>query len=92
LIEIYIEQPFTLLSPDGRQHILEPDGDGMDLAPILALRRQIVREGMASSSGDLALDFANGSRIRVSASERYEAWSIVGAGFSLISLPGGGLG
>jgi Family of unknown function (DUF6188) len=92
MVEISIEQPFTLLTSDGRQYLLDPDGDGLDLAPILRLRRLAIHQGTASSDGSLALDFSDGSQIRVPASERYEAWNIVGPSFSLISLPGGGIG
>lgn len=91
-MEIYIGEPFTFTVPDGHQHVLDPNADPLNLAPVLRIMRQVIREASALRDGRLQLSFADGSHIVVPFGKRYEAWHITGPDFTLISLPGGGLG
>lgn len=96
-ISFYIEQPFTLVAPDGQSYLLDPDprGDAADLAPVLRIMRKVVRDGTAFHDGRLALAFEDGSRIEVPSSQKYEAWNISGPGsighLRVVSIPGGDL-
>lgn len=51
-----------------------------------------IRNGWASDSGTLRLEFDSGYFIEAFADEDYEAWSVVGAGGSrVVCMPGGEL-
>jgi hypothetical protein len=95
MIEISIGEPFTLVTPDGRRRTLDPSGDAIDLAPILQIVRQVIREGTAFNDGRLELDFSDGSYIKVPAGEDFEAWTLAGPGgadgLKVVSIPGGDL-
>ena len=96
LVEIIIEELFTLTMPDGQVYAVDPSpsGDPTDAAPILRIMRRVIREGTAFDDGTLEVIFEDGARIDVPFGREYEAWHITGGeeGFLLVSLPGGGLG
>jgi hypothetical protein len=97
MLEISIEEPFTLVTPDGHSHALDPDpgGNPMDLAPILRIVRQVIQEGIAFKDGRLLLVFGDDSRIDVPSGQDFEAWNIAGPGgpegLKIVSVPGGEL-
>jgi hypothetical protein len=95
MIEISIGEPFTLITPDGRQRTLDPGGPAMDLAPVLQIVRQEIREGIAFKDGRLQLGFSDGSCIKVPPGADFEAWTLAGPGgadaLKIVSTPGGDL-
>jgi hypothetical protein len=91
-VQIDIESPFILTEPGGHEYSLNPDGDAVSLAPILAARRQAVQDGTAFKNGRLLIHMKNGGRISVPADENYEAWTVSGPrGLRIVSTPGGDL-
>jgi hypothetical protein len=94
---IYVEigVPFTYLGPNGAASTLDPDGDAVDLAPILRLRRLGATECSAFKDGRLSLKFEDGTQLHVSKHLEFEAWEISGvgvaAGLKIVSMPGGDL-
>ena len=95
MIEISIGEPFTLVTTDGHRRTLDPGGDAMDLAPVLQIMRQVIREGTAFTDGRLELDFSDGSCIKVPPGRDFEAWTLAGPGgpdgLKVVSIPGGDL-
>jgi hypothetical protein len=95
MIEISIEESFTLYPASRRAQVLDPAGDAMDLAPALQIMRQVIREGTAFSDGRLEIEFADDSRISVPGGTDFEAWTISGPGgpdgLKVVSIPGGDL-
>jgi hypothetical protein len=91
-ININIGQVFAYVYSDGTEVGLDPEGEGVLLAPILRLRRMIVKSGMAFKDGRLQVHFEDGSHIEVPASQQFEAWNITGpGGLLIVSIPGGDL-
>lgn len=94
-IYVDIEVPFTYLGPNGAASELDPDGDAVDLGPILRLRRLGATECVAFKDGRLSLKFEDGSELQVSKDLEFEAWGISGVGeaarLKIISMPGGEL-
>lgn len=91
-IEVRIEQPFSYRSADGTHSNLVPEGHPTQLAPILGVCRQEVREAFAFKDGRLELQFDDGSMLEVPADDDFEAWGLAGkAGFKVVSLAGGEL-
>jgi uncharacterized protein DUF6188 len=94
-IYVDIELPFTYLGLNGAASALDPDGDAVDLAPILRLRRLGATECVAFKDGRLSLKFEDGSELQVPKDLEFEAWGISGvgeaAGLKIISMPGGEL-
>jgi Family of unknown function (DUF6188) len=90
-----IEASFTYLGSSGIESALDPDGDAMDLAPMLRLRRLGVTECVAFKDGRLDVKFEDESRIQVPMDPEFEAWEICGPGgvdgLKITSMPGGGL-
>jgi hypothetical protein len=94
-LQLYIEGVFSYVGHNGHAHMLNPDGDATDLAPILRLRRLTATDGAAFKDGRLEMGFEDGSQISVPADQRYEAWNISGPGgpdgLKIVSMPGGEL-
>lgn len=91
--EIRIEQSFELVGEvEGDRPVsLNVEDEPTALAPALALLRAAVHEALAFEDGRLELRFDNG-RVRVPASEEFEAWTLVGPdGLRLVSMPEGAL-
>jgi hypothetical protein len=90
---VAIEQSFYLTATsDGNDEMFVPDGPPAALAPALGVLHQLVTKAVAYKEGRLELDFGDGTRLRVPAGQKFEAWNLVGpAGLRLVSLPGGEL-
>ena len=89
--EVRIEQPFVV-SHDGEEITLDPEGDPVHLGPALHVLRTTVKQAIAFKSGGLELMFDNGVMLRVPEDENYEAWTIAGPdALRFVSTPGGGL-
>ncbi|WP_116115998.1 DUF6188 family protein [Austwickia chelonae] len=87
-----IEQPLTLTSSDGHQHLLVPEGDPTKLAPALELGRTTMTMANAFDDGHLELAFGNGVTIHVPPGEDFESWQACGPeGLMLVAVPEGGL-
>lgn len=91
-IVVRIEQPFALAFPGAAPAHLNPEGDPVELAPVLRLVRAGVSRLDAFNTGRLELELVDGTSLSVSPVEQYEAWSMAGPdGFKLVCLPGGEL-
>jgi hypothetical protein len=94
-LDIDIEGAFAYRMTDGREHLLDPQGPALDLAPVLSTRSLIIREGTAFKDGRLQILFENGSQISVPADPSYEPWTIATLGgingLKVVSIPGGDL-
>jgi hypothetical protein len=89
-LDVRIEQNFTLVSRDGSERVLSPEGDPEAMAPVLAVSRSTVSEIVAFDDGRLEISFIDGMRILVPMCEDYEAWTLVGAdGLRIVSLTAG---
>lgn len=87
-----IEQPFVYTTDAGATHHLFPEGEPSALSPVLSVCRRALRRGRASESGELALEFLDGSLLVVPVSPEGEPWEMSGPdGSRVVSLPGGGL-
>lgn len=87
--ELRIEQPFELRRVDGVPMSLSWERDPMALAPALSVLHVEVDAALAFKDGRLELRFGDGGWLRVSASEEFEAWTLVGPdGLRLASMPG----
>ena len=94
-IYVDIEVPFNYSDPSRIERTLDPDGDPLELAPILRLRRLDAADCLAFKDGRLDVKFDDGTRLQVPMSLEFEAWGISGtggaAGLRIVSMPGGEL-
>jgi Family of unknown function (DUF6188) len=94
-IYVDIEVPFNYSRPSGIERTLDPDGDAVNLAPVLRLRRLGVTECLAFKDGRLDVKFDDGTRLQVPMDLEFEAWGVSGqggaAGLRIVSMPGGEL-
>ncbi|MCP2256309.1 hypothetical protein LY13_005100 [Prauserella aidingensis] len=91
-VEVRIEEPFVLAAEGGQEWLVVPEGDAVQLAPVLGLNRSTVAWGAAFDDGRLELSFVDGWRVSVTTSEDYEAWTVAGPhGLLIVSMPGGDL-
>ena len=92
--EIRIESELSIRSPSGDIHILDPEHSGGNASQVLSLLHGVVRRATADeTTGELSLEFDDGSQLRVDPDDDYEAWTFAGRkGEKCVSLPGGGLG
>jgi hypothetical protein len=91
-ISIRIEQPFVYTSVDGVEHLIVPEADPVQVAPVLAIARLSINDGFAYADGRLELTFNDGSVIGVPATQDYEPWELTGpGGLKMVSVPGGEL-
>jgi hypothetical protein len=92
--EVRIEQPFELLGGvDDGPMSLSWEGDPTALGPALAVLHAELDEALAFKDGRLELRLGYGGRLRVPASDEFEAWTFAGPdGLRLVSMPGGELG
>jgi hypothetical protein len=87
-----IEQIIALVSNDGHEQIVEPEGEIRQLYPILHYLRRAVASISAFKDGSLEVVMSDGDRIRVSADSDFEAWELAGpSGVRIVSMPGGEL-
>lgn len=91
-VAVRIEQPFVYTGTDGVEHLIVPEADPVQIAPVLAITRLSVRAGFAYDDGHLELTFSDGSTIGVPSAQDYEPWELTGpAGLKIVSVPGGEL-
>jgi hypothetical protein len=91
-ITVRIEQPFVYTGTDGVEHLIVPEADPVQIAPVLAITRLSVRAGFAYDDGRLEVTFSDGSTIGVPSTQDYEPWELTGpAGLKVVSVPGGEL-
>jgi Family of unknown function (DUF6188) len=91
-ISIRIEQPFVYTSASGAEHLIVPEQDPVQVAPVLAIARLSAQEGFAYSDGHLEVTFSDGSAIGVASTQDYEPWELTGPeGLKMVSVPGGEL-
>lgn len=87
---IRLECPFVYTSAQGEEFHIDPGGDPVLTAPVLAVTRQQARGGRAHVDGRLELFFDDDSNLRIPPSEDYEAWTVSGPdGWLLVCTPGG---
>lgn len=90
--EVRIGSPFSLITPEGQDIALDPEGNPFGLAPLLGIVRCVVREVAAFKDGRLEITLANGGAVRVPAAEDFEPWELAGKnGARIVAVPGGGL-
>ena len=89
-VEVRVEQPFSFGA--GVLVRLVPDGDPLQLAPVLATVRESVVRVEAFADGRLEIEFGSGALATVNSSEEFEAWNLVcPGGARLVATPGGGV-
>lgn len=91
--ELRIGSAFLLRDADSAEVSLNP-GDFSAAGELLSrvLHQRIVTATAEDAGGALRIEFGNGTRIDVSPSPTFEAWTFVTAtGMRSVSLPGGGL-
>ncbi|HET8630528.1 MAG TPA: DUF6188 family protein [Thermomicrobiales bacterium] len=89
-INICIEGPFTL-KHHAREWALDAEEDNEGLGKALTLFRKTVAQATAHQDGGLELRFTDGTELSVPPLDKYEAWQFGGAGWLIVSTPGGGL-
>jgi hypothetical protein len=70
--------------------VLDDEHDAWErLAPILALRDDVIARATASSESVLRIDFESGRFIESAASpdDRYERWEVVAPGYFIVGTP-----
>jgi hypothetical protein len=91
--EVRIGVPFTYREPDGVERRIDPE-EPEQLAPLLTLLGRSIDTLVIDRTGELAVDFGEGSRISVRPHPRFQAWEIQGGGalegLGYICGPGGG--
>jgi hypothetical protein len=89
VVDVRVAGACVLSASDGTEAALEPEDEPAQLAPVLRLVRLGMRRTDAFKDGRLEIEFADGSVLRVPASEDLETWEISGPrGIRLVSLPG----
>jgi hypothetical protein len=78
-VEIRCGAPFTFRDVDGREVAIDPELPER-LAPLLTLTGRGLATVRVRRSGELMMQFGDGSAIVVPPHERYEAWEIRGSG------------
>jgi hypothetical protein len=87
-VEIRIEGPFVVTTPDGADTQVLPEGDPTQLGPALTFVRTTVAQIDAAKSGHLVIELIDGTRLRVPGSDAYEPWQIAGPrGLKIVSTP-----
>jgi Family of unknown function (DUF6188) len=90
--ELRIEQSLDFVAADGTTYAVDPEDDPTGVGPLLACTRSTVTRATAFRDGRFAIEFADDSRLSVSASDDYEAWELAGpSGLRMVSTPGGDL-
>ena len=65
--------------------------DPKEYVPLVSLIGQTVEAARATLSGELILEFSDGSRLSAKPDPRYEAWNLTVEALFLVCLPGGGI-
>ena len=77
--EVRIAAPFTLRLPGGAVRTIDPV-ETPTLAPVLALVRRRMTSLTVARTGELTLEFGDGSELVVAPDRRVEAWELQGGG------------
>lgn len=89
---VRFESEFQLIDRTGDAVRLNPSRQNWeDLTPLFALRRDRVEHAVATADGRLEIRFESGRVVLAEPDSNYENWAVTGAGFELISMPGGGV-
>ena len=81
---------FVYQRQDGQGAQLDAQKPWETAVSLLSLRHARVIRAVADREGNLEIVFDNGSSLIAGPDERYENWTVSGAGFSVIAPPGGG--
>lgn len=85
-----IEGAFFILEGSGLQHRVDPEGDPEQLLPVLKLFQKESVSGSANDDGGLEINFRDGTRVFVPASQQFEPWELAGPErLIVVSAPGG---
>jgi hypothetical protein len=88
--EVTIGQPFLFQSLASQREI-DPENTA-DLMPVIMLLHQNATRITVSRSGQMRIEFEDGSLIQSDAHDKYEAWTITtSSGGRAIARPGGGV-
>ena len=92
-LEIRFGAPFIYREPDGQERRIDLE-EPEQLAPLLTVLGAYMTMIVVSRSGDLVVQFADSSELRVEPHPRFEAWELHGGGtlegMSYFADPGGG--
>lgn len=87
-----IEGTFLVLEGSGLQHTVDPEGGPEQLLPAIKLFEKESVSGSANDDGGLELNFHDGTRVFVPASQEFEPWELAGPErLIIVSAPGGEL-
>ncbi|WP_139346722.1 DUF6188 family protein [Sinomonas mesophila] len=87
---IRIEGTFLVLEGGGSEQKVDPEGRPEQLIPALRLFEKEAVSGSANDDGGLELNFHDGTRVFVPASQQFEPWELAGPeGLIIVSAPGG---
>src|SRR5687768_463329 len=93
--ELRLEAPFALRTAAGAERIIDPT-ETLALAPVLALLRRRVASLTVARTGDLTVEFGDGSALVARPSPRQDAWELQGGGtlegMAYRCRPGGEMG
>lgn len=88
---VVIEAPFVLRK-NGQEHLIDPEGDVIELIRLRPFADAVVAEATALKTGALRLDLIGGTVVEVSVLDGYESWTFSGRNNLLVvATPGGEL-
>ena len=88
--QIALGSKFRLSARGASPVRLDAGGDWADLRPLFSLRHRTVAVAAVSASGDLHLEFDDGSSLDATCDDRYQAWEVAGTGSINLVAPRGG--
>ena len=89
-VQIRIEGVITLSGEGAAEYQLRPDGDPVELAPLLRIIRRKVTSLVLFKDGTVQLGTGD-IAIQVLPDDRFEAWEATGARRRFVATPGGGI-
>lgn len=90
ILRVYLEAPFAFTASNGESETFGGSHDPLSFAPLLRLMGRAVSAVKISPNSDLAIEFADGSKLEAAPIPKFEAWGIEGLGKLLIHSPPGG--
>jgi hypothetical protein len=90
ILRVYLEGPFALTAVNGERETFGDSRDPLSLAPLLRLMGRAVSAVRISHNSDLAIEFADGSRLDAAPVPKFEAWGIEGLDKLLMHCPPAG--
>jgi hypothetical protein len=92
-LELRLGAAFTLRLADGTERRIDPDYPEQ-LAPLLTLLNRVIETLVVTRSGELVVNFSDGTEIRTASHPSLEAFEVQGGGalegMAYIAAPGGG--